>query len=177
MSVEVATKLATPATQPTTMPTGKEGGGSGSGPGAAGGADFRERLSGAGNHNDQAGKVGQANPANQVQANQQIDQTLNTQKVNDAGKIPDHQDFFGRFEKVQREFDQFIQKSAELDKMVAEGKLKPDDPKVVQQRHAEMRELLHFQHEMQSTSMQVEIASKVVEHATSGVKTVLSTQA
>jgi len=176
MSLEVATKLATPATQPTTMPTGKEGGGSSGpgGPGGPAGADFRERM---GHHHDNAGKVGEANAANRIQDNQQLDQTLNTQKVNDAAKIPDNQDFFGRFEKVQRDFDQFIQKSSELDKMVAEGKLKPDDPKVVQQRHAEMRTLLHFQHEMQSTSMQVEIASKVVEHATSGVKTVLSTQA
>jgi hypothetical protein len=174
MSVEVATKLATPATQPTTLPSGKEGPGSGGGPGATGGADFRERM---GQNHGGANNVAEANAANQIQANQQLDKTLNTQKVNDAAKIPDNQDFFGRFEKVQRDFDQFIQKSSELDKMVAEGKLKPDDPKVVQQRHAEMRTLLHFQHEMQSTSMQVEIASKVVEHATSGVKTVLSTQA
>jgi hypothetical protein len=173
MSLEVATKLATPATQPTTMPTGKEGPGSGGGPGASGGTDFRDRLGGGHGPNNTA----EINAANQIQANQQVDKTLNTQKVNDAAKIPDNQDFFGRFEKVQRDFDQFIQKSSELDKMVAEGKLKPDDPKVVQQRHAEMRTLLHFQHEMQSTSMQVEIASKVVEHATSGVKTVLSTQA
>jgi hypothetical protein len=36
---------------------------------------------------------------------------------------------------------------------------------------------LHFQIEMQNAAMKVEIASKVVEHATSGVKTVLSTQA
>jgi hypothetical protein len=172
MSVEVATKLATPATQPTTMPTGKEGAGSGGGgPGATGGTDFRDRLGHGANN------TAEINAANQIQANQQLDKTLNTQRVNDAAKIPDNQDFFGRFEKVQREFDQYIQKSSEIDKMVAEGKLKPDDPKVVQARHAEMRELLHFQHEMQSTSMQVEIASKVVEHATSGVKTVLSTQA
>jgi hypothetical protein len=61
--------------------------------------------------------------------------------------------------------------------MVTEGKLKADDPKVVQHRHDEMRMMLHFQSEMQGTAVQVEIASKVVEHATSGIKTVLSTQA
>ena len=93
------------------------------------------------------------------------------------GTVPDRQDMFGQFEYVRRDFDAFLQKRMELDRKVAEGKLKADDPKVQLERQAEMRTLLHFQIEMQSAAMKVEIASKVVEHATSGVKTVLSTQA
>ena len=92
-------------------------------------------------------------------------------------EIPDQQDLFGHFDHVRKEFDNFLQKNSEMDKMVSEGKLKPGDPKVVQARREEMRMLLHFQNEMQGTAVKVEIASKVVEHATSGIKTVLSTQA
>ena len=88
-----------------------------------------------------------------------------------------NQDMFGQFDKIRGEFEGFIKKSGELDQAVAEGKLKFNDPKVVQQRREELRMLLHFQTEMQAAAMKVEIASKVVEHGTSGVKTVLSTQA
>jgi hypothetical protein len=93
------------------------------------------------------------------------------------GTVPDHQDMFGQFEYIRRDFDAFLQRRMELDRKVAEGKVKADDPKVQLERQAEMRTLLHFQIEMQNAAMKVEIASKVVEHATSGVKTVLSTQA
>jgi hypothetical protein len=93
------------------------------------------------------------------------------------GTVPDRQDMFGQFEYIRRDFDAFLQRRMELDRKVAEGKMKADDPKVQLERQAEMRTLLHFQIEMQSAAMKVEIASKVVEHATSGVKTVLSTQA
>lgn len=93
------------------------------------------------------------------------------------GTVPDRQDMFGQFEYIRRDFDAFLQKRMELDRKVAEGKVKADDPKVQVERQAEMRTLLHFQIEMQNAAMKVEIASKVVEHATSGVKTVLSTQA
>jgi len=93
------------------------------------------------------------------------------------GTVPDRQDMFGQFEYIRRDFDAFLNKRMELDRKVAEGKLKADDPTVQLERQAEMRTLLHFQIEMQNAAMKVEIASKVVEHATSGVKTVLSTQA
>ena len=93
------------------------------------------------------------------------------------GTVPDRQDMFGQFEHIRRDFDAFLQKRMELDRKVAEGKVKADDPTVQVERQAEMRTLLHFQIEMQNAAMKVEIASKVVEHATSGVKTVLSTQA
>ena len=99
-----------------------------------------------------------------------------THKVN-RGTVADHQDLFGRFEQVHREFDTYLKKSADMDKLVAEGKLKPQDPRVVQHRREEMRLLLHFQTEMQGAALKVEIASKVVEHGTSGAKTLLSTQA
>jgi hypothetical protein len=113
--------------------------------------------------------------------NDQVNSVESTQRVN-PGTIPDKQnmmgqDMFGQFDKIRGEFDAFLKKSGELDKAVSEGKLKISDPKVVQQRREEMRMLLHFQSEMQGTAMKVEIASKVVEHGTSGVKTVLSTQA
>jgi hypothetical protein len=98
-------------------------------------------------------------------------------RVNGGYAIPDKQDMFGQMEHVRKDFNAFLQKSSDLDKLVAEGKLKSNDPKVTQARQAEMRTLLHFQLEMQGAAMKVEIASKVVEHATSGVKTVLTTQA
>jgi hypothetical protein len=122
-----------------------------------------------------------ANNVQQPGQNNQIDSIDSTQRVN-RGQIPDkqnmqNQDMFGQFDKIRGEFEGFIKKSGELDQAVAEGKLKFNDPKVVQQRREEMRMLLHFQTEMQGAAMKVEIASKVVEHGTSGVKTVLSTQA
>jgi hypothetical protein len=165
MSIDIAAKVAT--TQPTTQPSGAE---SQHGPDKAG-ADFKDRLDAANDPshlNQNNNQVNQPNNVNDVQS---------TQKVNTGNEIPDKQDLFGRFEKVRKDFDSFVQRSSELDKMVADGKLKSDDPKVVQARRAEMREMLHLQTEMQSASVQVEIASKVVEHATSGLKTVLQTQA
>ena len=114
--------------------------------------------------------------------NNQIDSVQSTQRVN-PGQIPDkqnmlgNQDMFGQFDKIRGEFETFLKKSGDLDQAVAEGKIKFNDPKVTQQRREEMRMLLHFQTEMQGAAMKVEIASKVVEHGTSGVKTVLSTQA
>src|ERR1700730_3193014 len=99
-------------------------------------------------------------------------ENTNIQPVNAA-----QNDQVNSIESTQRvnrgEFDAFLKRSGELDKAVSEGKLKVGDPKVMQQRRQEMRMLLHFQSEMQGTAMKVEIASKVVEHGTSGVKTVL----
>ena len=86
-------------------------------------------------------------------------------------------DVFARFDHVRGELRAYTQKSAEMDKLVAEGKLKPNDPQVLAARRDEMRQLLFLQSEMQGAAMKVEIASKVVEHGTSGVKTVLQTQA
>jgi hypothetical protein len=128
-------------------------------------ADFR-------NHLDNTNNI---QPVNAAQ-NDQVNSIESTQRVN-RGNIPDKQDMFGQFDKIRGEFDAFLKRSGELDKAVSEGKLKVGDPKVMQQRREEMRMLLHFQSEMQGTAMKVEIASKVVEHGTSGVKTVLSTQA
>jgi hypothetical protein len=170
MGPEIAQKLMTEAMQPGASPSGKEGAAGG---GAEKAAEFQKHLNGANNDPNAANQVGA------VQQNQQanaIDQTHGTRKVHGA-EIPDQQDLFGHFDHVRKEFDNFLQKNSELDKMVSEGKLKPSDPKVVQARREEMRMLLHFQNEMQGTAVKVEIASKVVEHATSGIKTVLSTQA
>jgi hypothetical protein len=167
MNIDIAQKVAT--TQPTTQPAGAEA----KGPDKAG-TDFRDRLDAT---QDPSHLNQNNNNANQVGQNQNVNDVQTTQKVNGGAEIPDKQDLFGRFEKVRKDFDGFVQRSSEMDKLVADGKLKSDDPKVVQARRSEMRELLHFQSEMQSASVQVEIASKVVEHATSGLKTVLSTQA
>ena len=118
----------------------------------------------------------------QVNANQnQINSVESTQRVN-PGQIPDkqnmlHQDMFGQFDKIRGEFDAFLKKSGQLDQAVAEGKLKVNDPKVMQQRREEMRMLLHFQSEMQSTAMKVEVAAKVISGSTESAKNLLSTPA
>ena len=91
--------------------------------------------------------------------------------------MPDKQDLFGHFEHVRNEFNSFLQRSSELDKLVADGKLKPNDPKVVQQRREEMRMMLHFQSEMQTASFRVEVAMKVVGHGTETLNKALATQA
>jgi len=154
MNADIASKIVTPPTQaPVASP---ESAGESSG---AKGPDFRQRL----------GNTPDAAP-------QAIDPAASARQVNGA-TLPDQQELFGSFEKVRADFDKYLQSGASLDKLVADGKLKPTDPKVVQRRREEMRMLLHFQTEMQSSSMKVEIASKVVDHATSGVKQVLSTQA
>jgi len=133
-------------------------------------ADFRA-------HMDNTNNVQQVNTAQN-----EVNSVESTQRVN-RGQIPDkqnmlgNQDMFGQFDKIRGEFETFLKKSGDLDQAVAEGKIKFNDPKVTQQRREEMRMLLHFQTEMQGAAMKVEIASKVVEHGTSGVKTVLSTQA
>ncbi|HEY8747717.1 MAG TPA: hypothetical protein VIM11_07075 [Tepidisphaeraceae bacterium] len=130
-------------------------------------AEFRDRMDNSVNGVQPTEAVTATNPTNTIES---------TQRVN-RGNVPDKQDMFGQFDKIRGEFDAFLKRSGELDKAVADGKLKINDPKVAQQRREEMRMLLHFQSEMQGTAMKVEIASKVVEHGTSGVKTVLSTQA
>ena len=165
---DIATRLATPTTQPGLSPehlTEK----SGAEHPSEISTDFRAHMDSA--------TLQQVNPT----PDQQTNSIQSTQRVN-PGQIPDKQnllsqDMFGQFDKIRGEFDAFLKKSGKLDQAVAEGKLKFSDPKVMQQRREEMRMLLHFQSEMQGTAMKVEIASRVVEQGTSGVKTVLSTQA
>ena len=99
------------------------------------------------------------------------------ERVKGDVEIPKQGDLFANYDHLHKDFKTFIKESAKVDKQIADGKLKPNDPKVVAHRQTEMRELLHFQVEMQGASMKVEIASKLVEHATSGLKTVISTQA
>ena len=143
--------------------------------------DFQDRMQ----QTKSPDQTGNARPATgAVEAGKQVDAVANIDHARNnparrvtRGTVPDRQDMFGQFEGVRRDFDAFLQKRGELDQMVADGKMKADDPKVQMQRQSEMRTLLHFQLEMQNAAMKVEIASKVVEHATSGVKTVLSTQA
>src|SRR2546423_10991126 len=107
MSIEIAQKMAT--TQPSTQPAG---GAEGHGPDKAG-ADFRDRLDAT------------KDPAQVNQNNNLVNQTHNatdvqaTQKVNGGSEIPDKQDLFGRFDKVRKDFDGFVQRSSEMDKMVA----------------------------------------------------------
>jgi len=134
--------------------------------------DHMQPTSGANNAQGPNG-VQNTDAANKVQGPGEI----NTQKVNGTAKTPDRQDMFAHLDKVQNEYKAFMGERAGIEKQVAEGKLKATDPKVVASRQGEMRNLLHFQMEMQGASMKVEIASKVVEHATSGVKTMMSTQA
>src|SRR6476659_756773 len=80
------------------------------------------------------------NNVQQINTNQnnQINSVESTQRVN-PGQIPDKQnmhsqDMFGQFDKIRGEFDTFLKKSGQLDQAVADGKLKINDPKVVQQR-------------------------------------------
>jgi hypothetical protein len=184
MSFDIASQATNPSTQPATAAAGK-GPGKGAEGGGVGGAEkspsteFRDRLNNAGETQQaaQAQQAGATTQAQQTQQAQKLQQTNNTQQVNGQIKMPENQDLFGRFDRIRQDFDKYIQRSSEMDKLVAEGKLKPDDPKVFQQRREEMRMLLHFQNEMQGTAVQVEIASKVVEHATSGLKTMLQTPA
>ena len=163
------------------------GTGPGAGPGGAGGAGlengiqqkpaFLEQI-----QQNQAGLTNGANtPQNQPQVSQAgqnnaVSERQSLNRVNQASsaKSPD---LFARFDQIRGEMDTFVHKSSEMDKMVAEGKLKPNDPRVLSAQRDEMRQMLFFQSEMQSAAMKVEIASKVVEHGTSGVKTVLQTQA
>jgi|SRR6476469_2622703 hypothetical protein len=130
-------------------------------------ADFRA-------HMDNTNNVQQVNTAQN-----EINSVESTQRVN-RGQIPDKQnmlkqDMFGQFDKIRGEFDTFLKKSGELDQAVAEGKLKINDPKVLQQRREEMRMLLHFQSEMQSTAMKVEVATKFISGSTEDIKNILST--
>ena len=141
MGPEIATKLMTPPTEHGASPLGKEGPGGG----ADKAAEFQKHLNGANNDPNQANQVGAVQPNDRTGG---IDQTNATRKVNGT-EIPDQQDLFGHFDHVRKEFDNFLQKNSEMDKMVSEGKLKPGDPKVVQARREEMRMLLHFQNEME----------------------------
>jgi hypothetical protein len=164
MNVDIAQKAFTPATQPATSPLGK----------AAeapheDAAEFSKRLGGS---VDPAANGTQAVTAQYGNA---VDGATSTQRVNGAA-VPDKQDLFGQFDHVRNEFNNFLERSSELDKLVADGKIKPDDPKVVQQRREEMRLMLHFQCEMQSASVKVEFATKVADHCTGAVKQVMSTQ-
>src|SRR4051812_23272525 len=155
MNVDIAQKAITPATQPATSPLGKAA----EAPNEDA-AEFSKRLGGT---TDPAANGTQAASG---QYNGAVDGTKNTQRVNGDAGIPDKQDLFGHFEHVRNEFNSFLQRSSELDKLVADGKLKPNDPKVVQQRREEMRMMLHFQSEMQTASFRVEVAMKVVGHGT-----------
>ena len=128
-------------------------------------------------HLDKTNNLQQVNAA---QTNQ-VNSIESTQRVN-PGQIPDKQnmlshDMFGQFDKIRGEFDAFLKRSGQLDQAVAEGKLKFNDPKVTQQRREEMRMLLHFQSEMQSTAMKVEVAAKVISGSTESAKSLLSTPA
>ena len=160
------------------------GGGSGSpgGPGGAGAAgkpeqSFQSHLDGGVNESQSTQATQGVNDPSKVNQTNQTDAAARTQKVTGDAKVPDRQDMFGHFDKVRKDFQQFVNKTSDVDKMVKEGKLRPDDPKVQAHRQSEMKQLMHFQMEMQGASMKVEIASKVVEHATSGLKTMMSTQA
>jgi hypothetical protein len=55
--------------------------------------------------------------------------------------------------------------------------MKADDPKVQQVRRQEMFDYMDIQMRIQRATFNVELVSKVVEHGTTGVKTVLQTQA
>jgi hypothetical protein len=166
---DIATRLAPPTTQPGLSPdhpaekSGTEHGSNVS-------SDFQAHL-------DNTNNVQQVNAT----PTDQLNSVESTQRVN-PGQIPDKQDMlkqdmFGQFDKIRTEFDAFLKRSGQLDQAVAEGKLKFNDPKVVQQRREEMRMLLHFQGEMQSTAMKVEIASKVISGSADSTKQVLSTPA
>ena len=111
-----------------------------------------------------------------VNKNESVVTQISTRRVNEASSAKSA-DLFARFDNIRADMNSFVHKTAEFDKMVAEGKIKPNDPRVAAAHRDEMRQLLFFQSEMQSAAMKVEIASKVVEHGTSGVKTVLQTQA
>src|SRR5437588_2334284 len=89
-------------------------------------ADFREHLDSAGGSDYlPAGDLGSAIAAGVRHPEQAgSNAALNsTRRVNGAS-IPDQQDPFGRFEKIRNEFNGYLKKSEELDKLVASGKIK-----------------------------------------------------
>src|SRR5215469_9016602 len=122
MTPDLASKVMTPTTQPAGAgDLAAEGGASAKGPGGA--SEFRDRLGGPA---ESGACQAQANPlANQLNS---LDPSTATRQVNEPGKVPDKQDLFGRFEHIRQDFDNYVQRSGEMDKLVTEGKLKPDDP-------------------------------------------------
>ncbi len=145
--------------------------------------DFSERLNAVQADSakiDQNQATQAAGKTDSVNAMDSVNKTRNdadVTRVNGKNDIPDQKDPFGHQDHVRGEFNSYIKERIDTEKLVSDGKLKATDPKVVSQRQGEMRNLLHFQMEMQGAAMKVEIATKMVDHATSGLKTVISTQA
>jgi len=82
-------------------------------------AEFRDRMDNSVNGVQPTEAVTATNPTNTIES---------TQRVN-RGNVPDKQDMFGQFDKIRGEFDAFLKRSGELDKAVADGKLKINDPR------------------------------------------------
>lgn len=86
----------------------------------------------------------------------------------------------GAFELLDRAWKRYQKISnelAELHKKAARGEIQPDDPELAFREAELMNELFTVQMLVQRGQFGVELMSKVVEHGTGGMRTVLQTQA
>jgi len=86
-----------------------------------------------------------------------------------ATGLADYAKVFGRVEEFHRTQDA-------KEKEFARRGLRADDPEVKAHREESLRSLFWLQSQVMQASLQFEMASKLVEHATSGTRTILQTQ-
>ena len=83
----------------------------------------------------------------------------------------------GHHSKVMADFEKFWADGATKDKEFAAKGMDETHPVVREYRRDRMETLFGFQTKIMNSTLQIEMASKLVEHATTGTRTILQTQA
>ncbi len=115
-------------------------------------------------------------PQHGANAMAQSSEALN-QRLTGAGVTRvEGMDPFQRLESLRHDMVAKLAERQDVDHRVASGMTDASDPAIVAERQQQLAEMLVLQVEMNHAAFAVQLVAKVVEHGTSGVRTVLQTQ-